>query len=119
MDSGYMIGEYKDEMLCYDDRGSFYIGGSGNSNEKSFYEEDSGFFARHVISVLGCGSLYYCMPVVAWNYIIDSNVLKKLITDFNAGIKSEETDFVYHRMFTDALDKISDGPWYLIYEDYS
>lgn len=119
MDSGYSIGEYKEDMLRLDEKGNFYFGGSKESVKKYFHEEDSGHFARYVISVLGDGSLYYKMPVVAWNYIVDSNILKKLITDYNAEVGDFESRFTCHRMFVDALDQISGGPWYLIYEDYS
>lgn len=124
MDSGYIIGDLVPSMLRFQEDGTFYVGeGKGKFY---FYDYDFGPFSWHITKNLGWGSHYRSMPIVAWNYILYGNELRKLIEDYNATVKGNDIDPVSgrphpfsHRMFRNAIDKIDDGLWYLLWEDYS
>lgn len=117
MDSGYIIMDFHEDMLRFNENGDYYFG-EGSCDKYYFYEEDGGCFSQHITSELGWGSHYRCMPVVAWNYIVDGKTLNKLITGYNDSI-GDDHGYSRHPMFADKLEKIDEGMWCLVWEDYS
>ena len=116
MDCGYIIMDFSEDMLRFDEKGDYYFG--DGSNRYYFYDKDGGCFSCHITSKLGWGSHYRCMPVVAWNYIVDGKTLAELITGYNDSMSYDDS-YYCHKMFVDKLDKIGKGKWALVWEDYS
>ncbi len=118
MDSGYIIGDFNPDMLRFNEKGGFYLG--EGTHRYYFCEDDGGLFSQHITGTLGWGSLYYEMPDVAWNYILNGSTLKKLINEYNETMDPDNDNLCFHRMFTEAIDKIDENSlWYLIWEDFS
>ncbi len=121
-DSGYILQEVKEDMLRFDENGEMYVEKDPSFQGYHFYEQDDGFFARHIIRHLGFGTVETGFPAVFW--VLSGDAMLELIRSYNEELMKEEgyekePPWYRHLMFLKAPDRIQGGLSQIIWEDFS